>query len=118
MSTKSNTIDLGGGSYLTTGPTCTGIHFAEGDENHFDREMLGHIAEWLAVAWENVAGEEYKPVVISERGYVSDKGVVHAGGHAIPKAEISDEAFNLGMDALEAFAKIAYKKDTLERDCE
>lgn len=38
------------------------------------RDDLGAISEWLAAAWENVAGEEYKPVVITERGYVVDMG--------------------------------------------
>lgn len=34
------------------------------------RDDLGAIAEWLAVAWENVAGEPYEPVVLAEGGYV------------------------------------------------
>jgi hypothetical protein len=53
---------------------------------------LGHMAEWLAVAWQNVAGEDYKPVVITERGYVADEGVLFD----TPEPEI----------------------DRLERDCE
>ncbi|QIG58572.1 hypothetical protein SEA_DEJAVU_28 [Microbacterium Phage DejaVu] len=40
------------------------------------RDDLGAISEWLAVAWENVSGEEYKPVIITERGYVVDHGSV------------------------------------------
>lgn len=39
-------------------------------------DKLGDIAEWLAVAWENLAGEQYQPVIISERGYVKQAGVV------------------------------------------
>lgn len=37
-------------------------------------DKLGQIAEWLAEAWENLAGEQYKPVIITERGYVMDEG--------------------------------------------
>lgn len=73
------------------------------------RDDLGAISEWLAAAWENVAGEEYKPVVISEGGYVTDRGVevvavVRPGEHVIPKAYLSMP----GLDSLE----------NLERDCE
>lgn len=73
---SSMSISFGNGNYLTTGEACTGIHFGDGSQNHFDADMLGDISEWLAAAWENVAGEEYKPVVISENGYVADPGVV------------------------------------------
>lgn len=45
-----------------------------GEKRDFTLDDLGEIAEWLAVAWYNVAGEEYRPVVISERGYVADEG--------------------------------------------
>lgn len=70
---------------------------------------LGKMSEWLAVAWENLAGEQYKPVVISEGGYVTDRGievvaVVRPGEHVIPKAHLSMP----GLDRLEK----------LERDCE
>lgn len=61
---KASTVDLGGDNYLTTGGVCTGLHFADGSENHFDQEMLGHIAEWLADAWWNLTGEEYDPEYI------------------------------------------------------
>ncbi|QDH92178.1 hypothetical protein SEA_PHILLYPHILLY_27 [Microbacterium phage PhillyPhilly] len=37
---------------------------------------LGKMSEWIATAWQNVAGEEYKPVIITERGYVVDHGSV------------------------------------------
>lgn len=52
---------------------------------------LGQIAEWLAEAWENLAGEKYAPVIITEGGYVTtDKGievagVVRGGEYVIPK---------------------------------
>ena len=49
-----------------------------GNVSRLNLDTLGKMAEWLAVAWENVAGEEYKPVVISERGYVADAGVATA----------------------------------------
>lgn len=82
------TIDLGGDNYLTTGPVCTGIHFGDGSESHFDLDMLGEISEWLAVAWDNLAGEEYKPVILSERGYVAQE------------------------------SELAFDRVNLERDCE
>lgn len=45
-----------------------------GDESgDLNLDDLGAIAEWLAVAWENVAGEKYQPVVVSERGYVAQE---------------------------------------------
>ena len=59
---------------------------------------LGHMAEWIATAWENIAGEQYKPVIISERGYVAQ-----------------------GSIAIEDAAEIASRIDRtvrLERDCE
>ena len=45
-------------------------------DNHLSLEDLGGIAEWLAEAWIALAGEEYKPVIISERGYVADAGEI------------------------------------------
>lgn len=68
-------------------------------DNVMTLDDLGGIAEWLAVAWENVAGEEYKPVSISERGYVTDLGIELG----IASADLSDFA-----DTVER----------LERDCE
>ena len=99
---SSMTIGLGGDNYLTTGGVCTGIHFGDGTANHFDIDMLGGIAEWLAVAWENVAGEEYKPVIIAERGYVADEGMIGNSESAIKKRAARLELF----------------QDKLERDCE
>lgn len=55
------------------------------DSAEFSLDDLGELAEWLAVAWENVAGEEYKPVVISRRGYVADLGMqLGVSGDDIP----------------------------------
>lgn len=45
------------------------------DSAEFGLDDLGELAEWLAVAWQNIAGEQYKPVAITERGYVADLGV-------------------------------------------
>ncbi|QDK03269.1 hypothetical protein SEA_ROMAN_27 [Microbacterium phage Roman] len=59
---------------------------------------LGKMSEWIATAWQNVAGEEYKPVIITERGYIADEG-------SIPKEHNADPVFNAHLDRL-------------ERDCE
>lgn len=83
--------------------------FIDGDAIPLDLDDLGKMGEWLAVAWENLAGEQYKPVIISEGGYVTDRGievvaVVRPGEHITPKAHLSMP----GLDRLEK----------LERDCE
>lgn len=52
---------------------------------------LGNIAEWLAVAWENLSGEEYKPVYISERGYAADAGGVTVSEPFPPPPAIDDK---------------------------
>lgn len=69
-------IDLGGGNSLVADAGAAAIYFADGTWKEFDVDSLGNVAEWLAVAWENVAGEEYRPVIITERGYVVDHGSV------------------------------------------
>lgn len=58
------------------------------DDNVLTLEDLGGIAEWLAEAWQAVAGEEYKPVILSERGYVAQE------------------------------SELAFDRVNLERDCE
>lgn len=69
------TIDLGG-ARLVADAGAAALYLPDGKRQHvFDLDSLGVLAEWLAVAWENVAGEEYKPVVITERGYVADAGL-------------------------------------------
>ena len=45
-------------------------------DNEPTLEDLSGIAKWLAEAWIALAGEEYKPVIISERGYVADASEV------------------------------------------
>lgn len=45
-------------------------------DNELTLEDLSGIAKWLAEAWIALAGEEYKPVIISERGYVADAGEI------------------------------------------
>ena len=60
---------------------------------------LGKISEWLAAAWENISGEQYKPVIITEHGYVADAGAV----------TFSSEADK--VDFIESDPR-------LERDCE
>lgn len=59
---------------LQTGPDLAQL-FIDGDVVPLDLDDLGKMAEWLAVAWENVAGEEYKPVIITERGYVAQDSI-------------------------------------------
>lgn len=51
---------------------------------------IGNISEWLAFAWESLAGEQYRPVTISSGGYVYDDGngmisQVNAGEYLVPK---------------------------------
>lgn len=112
---KHQSIKLGGGSWLVADAGSAAIYFADGSWHELDADGLGRIAEWLAVAWENVAGEEYRPVVISERGYVAREGVIHAGEHVIPKRAMVMP----GLDRLEDMiddGNGAYSR--LERDCE
>ena len=70
-----HTIDLGSGNSLVADAGAAAIYFADGSYNNFDLNGLGQVAEWLAVAWENVAGEEYKPVTITERRYVAQDSI-------------------------------------------
>lgn len=104
---KHQSIKLGGGSWLVADAGSAAIYFADGSWHELDADGLGRIAEWLAVAWENVAGEEYRPVVISERGYVADDGVVHAGEWVIPKYGIREDVTREFIENVK-----------LERDCE
>lgn len=43
--------------------------------DHIGLDDVGALAEFAAEAWLALADEEYKPVVISEAGYVADSGV-------------------------------------------
>lgn len=126
---KAMTIDLGGGNYLTTGNACTGIHFEDGSENHFDLDMLGAVSEWLAVAWERVAGEEYRPVIITERGYVADAGKFEPGtvfeergGEPYPRVKMAvslpDPSFIDMMSDPGPGTESWGREHVLERDCE
>lgn len=72
---KELSLALDEGIALYTSPNVSEMYI-DGDAVSLDRDTLGKIAEWLAVAWENVAGEQYQPVIISERGYVKQAGVV------------------------------------------
>ena len=67
---------------LSTNADRSRIMVAGGDSRDLTLEDLGNISERLAVAWENVAGEQYKPVIISERGYVADLGVQSGDSNA------------------------------------
>ncbi|AWY05004.1 hypothetical protein SEA_HORTUS1_25 [Microbacterium phage Hortus1] len=70
------------------------------------RDDLGAISEWLAAAWENVAGEEYRPVVITERGYVKQAGAVTFA-----------TAIEMSSDP-GAYGESYGRESVLERDCE
>lgn len=83
-------------------------------DNELTVDELGKIAEWLAVAWENLCGDEYKPVVITENGYVAQEGVVHAGEYVIPKSAIGNSLDSIKKRA----AALPLFADKLERDCE
>lgn len=95
------------------------------------RDDLGAIAEWLAVAWENVAGESYEHQEYDKTAWPQ----VKAGEWVIPKAYVNDEgmvgnardaiekraAAMPGLDMLEDFANIASRiprEVRVERDCE
>lgn len=98
-------IILGAGDTLTESDT------------EFTLDDLGAISEWLAVAWENVAGEPYEHREYDKTAWPQ----VKPGEWVIPKDHISDPEFNKGMDFLEDFAKIASKLPRtvrVERDCE
>lgn len=100
MSEYESKIEFGGVA-LNTAPGLAQI-VGHKDFKTLTPEDIGNIAEWLAVAWENLAGEQYRPVVISERGYVADEGV------AMP-----------ALDFLEKrLASIEYDGNGVERDCE
>lgn len=66
-------------------------------DNHLSLEDLGAISEWLAGAWEVLAGEEYRPVIISERGYVADAGEI-VGAMYDPTDSVYDDGNGLERD--------------------
>lgn len=70
------TVDLGGENSLWTVEGKAVLDLEDGSSFTFDLEGLGLVSEWLAVAWENVAGEAYQPIQVSPNGYVSDPGQV------------------------------------------
>lgn len=76
------------------------------------RDDLGAIAEWLAVAWENVAGEEYKPVAITAKGYVLDEGVLVSTTPEVGAPGSVPLYFGEGAD------RVLIGSAKLERDCE
>lgn len=71
---KELSLVFGDGLALQTEPGMARL-YTKNRRVQIDLHTLGLMAEWLAVAWENVAGEEYRPHVITERGYVADPGV-------------------------------------------
>lgn len=84
-----------------------------GDSRDLTLDDLGEIAEWLYVAWENVSGEKYRPILISDKGYVADAGEIVVepvvdDGNGL---ELSSASLNYLADALS-------ERLTLERDCE
>lgn len=93
---KELSLVLEDGIAFQTGPDMAQLYI-DGDVVPLDQGTLGKLGEWLAMAWENVAGEEYKPVVISERGYVADEGIPVIVKRAAPLPMFTDK---------------------LERDCE
>lgn len=84
---------------LQTGQGFARLAHSDGSNYQIDLDDLGNIAEWLAVAWANLAGEDYRPVIITEKGYVADEGLVTYSGGAT-----DSEDFRTGFYA--------------ERDCE
>lgn len=120
---KELSLDLDEGIVLYTVPNVSEMYI-DGDVVPLGRDTLGKISEWLAVAWENIVGEEYKPVVITERGYVAQDGVVRAGEVVIPKSLIGNsvEAIKKRAAVLPLFAdkmdSVHDDGNGLERDCE
>lgn len=63
------------GVALQTAPGVARILALNTANEDLSLEDLGLISEWLSIAWKNLAGEEHRPVVISERGYVSQDSI-------------------------------------------
>lgn len=79
----------GPNAYLTTTPGWTGLEVGhERSGESMTLEQVAYIAEWAAKAWENLSGEEYKPVYISERGYAADPGVITVPEPRKPKSSL------------------------------
>lgn len=82
MSTITN-LDIGPVKFITTSSkdalTSLAAIQSNGSLHTLTLDDVANISEFLATAWENISGEEYGPVVISERGYVSVEGVSITG---------------------------------------
>lgn len=119
-------IDLGGGNSLVADAGAAAIYFADGTWKEFDVDSLGNVAEWLAVAWENVAGEEYRPVIITERGYVAQGSVLIEDAAQIASridhtVRVKKRGVTMpGLDRLEEMSGNSESaiRARLERDCE
>lgn len=80
--------------YLTTTAEWTGLEVGhEQNGESMTLERIGYIAEWAARAWENLSGEQYKPVYISERGYAADAGRITVSEPWPPPPVVDEEAF-------------------------
>ena len=77
-----NRVHIGELVTLSTGGDWAQVETSDGVRD-VDLAVIAEVAEWLAVAWENLSGKEYKPVLISERGYVMDPGVVTFGPESV-----------------------------------
>lgn len=85
----------------------------EGEEYvKLGRDDLGAISEWLAAAWENVAGDEYKPVAITARGRVVDQGIPVSTTPEVGAPGSVPLYFGEGAD------RVLIGSAKLERDCE
>lgn len=88
------------------------IAYRGDDSAEFDLDSLGELAEWLAVAWQNVAGEEYKPVAITAKGYVLDEGILVSTTPEVGAPGSVPLYFGEGPD------RVLVGSAKLERDCE
>lgn len=60
-------LDIGPVKFITTdqdGPTSLAAIQANGSLHNLTLEDIGNISEFLATAWLNLSGEEYKPVYV------------------------------------------------------
>ena len=99
------------GIALQTGPDLAQL-FIDGDVVPLDLDCLGKMSEWLAVAWENLAGEEYKPVAITAKGYVLDEGILVSTTPEVGAPGSVPLYFGEGSD------RVLIGSAKLERDCE
>lgn len=98
------------------GKPAIGAHATDEPFTQLTLEDVGALAEFAAEAWIALADEEYRPVIITENGYVADPGHITLGPASTAQlAEALDIGISVGRDtvAIEDALAIAQK---LSRD--